>query len=260
MIQTSYVPLEHPYRVIEYNGTLGIQIGTLIVTKDISEGQEGCYAIETHSHPVVSYVNIHHIHKEHKAFVFFHYDEVEGVVWDKVELKQVKTLMRLGDLLEWSRFMDFCRKWILEELYLNSLSSTLKIVDAWGKISDWGIEIRKPVLNSRNEAVLSVELYDHIEGAKAYCLGRGDMGIAAPSVRTERMLEVISSQTNFYRSFVIRQWELRDVKVVYSTKESRYKDLAEKLNERFSGGYGYEGVDDKWEMPMAAEGGTDDKV
>ena len=56
MIQTSYVPLEHPYQIIEYRGTMGIQIGTLIVTRDLSE-ERGEYAIETHSHPVVSYVN-----------------------------------------------------------------------------------------------------------------------------------------------------------------------------------------------------------
>ncbi len=32
MLQTSYVPLEHPYKIIEYQGIMGIQIGTLIVT------------------------------------------------------------------------------------------------------------------------------------------------------------------------------------------------------------------------------------
>lgn len=47
MIQTSYVPLEHPFQIIEYKGVLGIQIGTLIVTVDKSEETEKGYAIET---------------------------------------------------------------------------------------------------------------------------------------------------------------------------------------------------------------------
>jgi len=34
MIQTSYVPLEKPYHIIENNGDIGIKIGTLIVTRE----------------------------------------------------------------------------------------------------------------------------------------------------------------------------------------------------------------------------------
>ena len=52
MIQTQLLRLDPPYQVIYAGGQLALHIATLIVTKE-KDGSD--YAIETHSHPVVSY-------------------------------------------------------------------------------------------------------------------------------------------------------------------------------------------------------------
>lgn len=125
MIQTSYVPLEHPFQIIEYNGTLGIQIGTLIVTVDKSDDVESGYAIETHSHPVVSYINnrIRPERKTHKSLSLPR--PFEGVVWNKVELHQLRTLVREDEPLSWNALMDYCRR-----VRISELDGVLKNADA----------------------------------------------------------------------------------------------------------------------------------
>jgi len=232
MIQTSYVPLEHPYRIIEYNGTLGIQIGTLIVTKDMSDRENG-YAIETHSHPVVSYVNLKHIPKERTSPLWFVYNETEGVVWDKVEVNQVKTVTREGDVLPLERFMDICRGWKLKDLKDGFSVSTLWLSDSMGKLADWGVELDMPPINTNNEMTFNVELYDEIEGAKAYCLGRGDLGLAVPSIRVKDMYRLLCRQIDFYVIYFIRRYKLTGIRVIFETKDKRYEELSEMLTQKF---------------------------
>lgn len=50
MIQTNYVPLEHPYRVVYYNGVIGIQIGSLILAIE-KQDEEGKRIVEIKTHP-----------------------------------------------------------------------------------------------------------------------------------------------------------------------------------------------------------------
>lgn len=252
MIQTSYVPLEHPYRIIEYHGTMGIQIGTLIVTVDKSDRKKG-YAIETHSHPVVSYVNLDHIPKEHTSPVYFFYDEMEGVAWDNVEVKQVRTVMRIGDPLELSSLMDICREWKLEELREGFGFSTMWLSDAMGKLTDWGVDLVMPPINSNNEMVFEVVLYDYLDDAKAYCLGRGDLGLAVPSAGLEATYHFIVRQVDVYLTFFINLFKLTAIKVIFSTEDKMYAGLTERLNEKFSKGLGYylEGRD--YDALMATE-------
>ena len=52
MIQTNYVPLEHPYRVVYYNGVIGIQIGSLILAIE-KQDEEGKRIVEIKTHPEV---------------------------------------------------------------------------------------------------------------------------------------------------------------------------------------------------------------
>ena len=116
MIQTSYATLDKPYHIIEYNGELGIQIGTLIVTKEKKQKGNDGYAIETHSHPVVSYVNkkMPLDFKNHKSLSMPR--PFEGVVWDKVELYELNVITREDEGLTWEDFMQLCKKLRLREL------------------------------------------------------------------------------------------------------------------------------------------------
>ena len=54
MIQTQLLRLDPPYQIISAGGRVGIQVATLIVTEDKTT-EDGDYAVDTHSHPVVSY-------------------------------------------------------------------------------------------------------------------------------------------------------------------------------------------------------------
>ena len=75
MIQTHLLPLQPPYNYIYYGGIVGKQIATLVATVDKTD-QEGNYGLETHSHPVVVYNG----------------QTAEGVVWDKCEVMDCRTV------------------------------------------------------------------------------------------------------------------------------------------------------------------------
>ncbi len=75
MVQTHLLLLQPPYKYIYYGGIVGKQIATLVATVDKTD-KEGNYGIETHSHPVVVYNG----------------QTAEGVVWDKCEVMDCRTV------------------------------------------------------------------------------------------------------------------------------------------------------------------------
>lgn len=229
MIQTSYVPLEHPYRIISYNATLGIQIGTLIVTRE-KESKDGDYAIETHSHPVVSYVNNRKTKQTENPFASIVNEQVEGVVWDKVEVGQVKTLMRENEELEWEDFMDYCRDCKMKSLRKSNFSYNFNIAYSLTRLIEWGLNIKYPEVQQDGELILKVELYDLLKGAKAYCIGRGGLGIATVSNGKDEMFQEIIRQIVIYKFFMGLYINFSKFTVVFSTKEKKYKSLVESLN------------------------------
>ena len=103
MIQTQLLRLEPPYQIISAGGRVGIQVATLIVTEDKSEN--GNYAIETHSHPVVNYGLKQGLDEALKYNSYADPDEwgkvtsrfqPEGAVWNRVEVGDVYILGLAG--------------------------------------------------------------------------------------------------------------------------------------------------------------------
>lgn len=237
MINTSYVPLEHPYRIIEYNGTIGIQIGVLVVTKE-TESKDGRFAIETHSFPVVSYIN-NKVNKEsvkRPMLLYFSNEDTEGVVWNNVEVSQVKTLVRENEPMKWSVFTDFCRNCKMYEIRNTIDFSSIHIIKAFSNLHLWGINVIMPEVK-KGVLRLRVELYDSVIGAKAYCLGRGDLGLAIYSTNTKMMAEQIKSQVEFYSMFFMEY--LDKIQLDFFTKEKRYKELAYHLNDYYRDGHNW---------------------
>ncbi len=103
MIQTNYVALERPYRVIYYNGVVGLQIGSLVVTAE-KQDEAGGSIIEIKSHPVVSYCTT----KTKKKINSISYPGVysEAVVWDQVEQNEVITLCIEGGCIDCEDFLE----------------------------------------------------------------------------------------------------------------------------------------------------------
>ena len=127
MIQSHYVPLERPYRIIYAGGVVGLQIGTLIVVDDqmlmlsqnVGSARENRAAywncvglnsfkgIKTYSHPVVSYIN-----KTDKGNRILMSDAPyggeysEAVVWNQMDQRDVMTLCLEGEKLHWDELGD----------------------------------------------------------------------------------------------------------------------------------------------------------
>lgn len=94
VVNSHYVPLQEPYPIIYYGGSVAMQIGTLIVVYGPGEepgrlGRLFTSRLTTTSHPVVAYGNkfVSEPRNEWRLNMWS-----EGVVWDYVQLKDVFTL------------------------------------------------------------------------------------------------------------------------------------------------------------------------
>jgi len=228
MIQTSYVPLEHPYQIIEYNGMLGIQIGTLIVTKDMSVDKKGGYAIETHSHPVVSYFNKQESLNQRKQNSMSVQRPFEGVVWDKVELYELSVLAREGERMSWCNYMSYCRKLRLGELEGTIKDAELLITNTYGQLLDWGIDMLVPELSKDGEYILNVEVDELERNGKNYLYTSGDMGIIVEKDDTLMMIGNIKKQAKCYLSIINYFYNCR-CKVVFWTGNLFLQDFTDEL-------------------------------
>lgn len=104
-VSTTYVPLQPPYQIIKYGKEIGMQIGTLIATVPILVEEGSSFGIETHSFPVVAYANKEKVPKDKNLFNMI--DFSEGVVWNRVELRDVSTICLTDSHLTWQEFIDF---------------------------------------------------------------------------------------------------------------------------------------------------------
>ena len=102
MIQTQLLRLDPPYQIISAGGRVGIQVATLIVTEDKTT-EDGGYAVDTHSHPVVNYGLKQGLDEALKyssnpddySIVTSRF-QPEGAVWNKVEVGDVYILGLAG--------------------------------------------------------------------------------------------------------------------------------------------------------------------
>lgn len=136
IVSTTYVPLQPPYQIIKYGKDVGMQIGTLIATSQLKGDKDQPFKVETHSYPVVTYGSKERAPKDRHLFskVF-----MEGVVWNRVELRDVSTICLSDSHLEWQEYIDFLWEDIArtsqrEEPHIDSLRNLL----------DLGVEIAPP--------------------------------------------------------------------------------------------------------------------
>lgn len=106
MIQTQLLKLDSPYQIISARGYVGIQVGTLIVTKEVEHssrtGRPLLSSIEFHSYPVVSYGLKQGLVEQLKYYnnpmdEGAEYDirrrmQPEGAVWSGIEVRDVRVL------------------------------------------------------------------------------------------------------------------------------------------------------------------------
>lgn len=111
MIQSHYIQLEPPYRIIYAGGVMGLQIGTLLMVHDLGPLPRGGNRSSaksrfiTESYPVVSYTN-----KSSKRIITDIGESglfSEGIVWDHVTQDKVATICLEGQKLSWDDCLDF---------------------------------------------------------------------------------------------------------------------------------------------------------
>ena len=120
MVQTHYVQLQPPYRIIYSGGAMGLQIGTLIVTfiPEQTPSRLGIKSVfprmTSKTHPGVSYVN-KNLKKLSEDFVTRFEGEggsySEAVVWDQVDQSEVLTVCYEGQSLSWGDFQHLMDVW-----------------------------------------------------------------------------------------------------------------------------------------------------
>ena len=130
MIQSHYIPLEEPHRIIYAGGVMGLQIGTLLVVHDLGPSpmhgnrSSSKSRFTTASYPVVSYTNKsmdHIITDIHISGLFS-----EGVVWDHVTQDQVATICLEGQELPWDDCLDFLGPELIPPYKEESLSEEFR--------------------------------------------------------------------------------------------------------------------------------------
>lgn len=136
MIQTHFVPLERPYRIIYTRGEMGLQVGTLIVVRSdetitTSSGKKISIPftrVITKTHPVVSYVNKGYNQKHNKLVSEIMYPGKfsEAIVWDAVEQSDVATLCLEGQKMLWEDFLNILTPFINECRDENSTKEKLR--------------------------------------------------------------------------------------------------------------------------------------
>lgn len=239
IINTTYVPLQPPYQIIKYTGTVGMQIGTLIVTFQKEGDTNGLgYAIETHSHPVVTYEQ-----KEMHRDGIIHSDIpfMEGVVWDHVELKDVTTIcLSSTSLIGWN---DFCSL-LWEEIERHRKKGTIASAQPaiYWQMKRLGINLQKP---KSGEYVihLSYFIYSAKNTLRMVRSSEDDIfPLNASADSDEKLIEMMEQQLRNY-SFILYdstnnnetisikyQYVDFDIELSPVRADERLKTLVEKLN------------------------------
>lgn len=204
MIQTNYVPLEHPYRVIYYNQVLGLQIGSLIVTTE-AQNDSGARVIQIKSHPVVSYCSLD-TKKEIKEFSFPGV-YAEAVVWDKVEQKDVSTIAAEGGSISWEEFFAGVAPDLWRNYMANRKESCMpSIMKIFSQMEHLGLNIDIPE-PEESEHRVEVTLYTYEEAGKMRC-GSGDDSIIridclVDGKNEDEVFNDLFAQAGFYRTFAM---------------------------------------------------------
>ena len=231
-ISTTYVPLQPPYQIIKYGHQVGMQIGTLIVVKESVHaapmGNRNSLRIETHSYPVVTYGNKAKVSREKHLFEC---DLTEGVVWNRVELRNVSTICLSDSNLPWEEYIDM----LWSDIFRTSYQSAPDIT-TFSTLWDLGVIIR-PLPSGTY--TLHLQTYC---GDESPTMVRTDIEDKLAlnvllQADVDEMANEILSQVNKYVVNLITRFSLeiirpRKYKFEYTTDEDILMPLVEKLNKK----------------------------
>ena len=191
MIQTQLLKLDPPYQIISAKGLVGIQVATLIVTKEIDPDNSrlGRYLnlIEYHSYPVVNYGLKQGLDEMMKynnnpfdddaQWEIHRRMKPEGAVWSGVEIKNVRVLGLAGannDYIELSYFVELIPtvSGFDPSLHIWDKFSTSRIYDLYYGLGNVGLKISKVKTDvSDTNQYYPIKLYlEKLPASDNYCV------------------------------------------------------------------------------------------
>lgn len=241
-MQSHFVSLEHPYPIICYGKEVAMQVGTLIVVEE-SPNEDGTYGLETHSHPVVSYMN----RKRGKILIPSLSVYPETTVWNKVEANEVAIVcLEDQEFMIWPEFSGFLSS-RLEENAVNGEELDIHYANELRKrFVALGIPVEK-VVHGLYDIVL--RYHEGLHGFEDICYGtsiqmtdreghvndnytimRGVFSFFVTDGDEDDMYEDLIKEAKMYSGFAESP---NLVKFRFRSPNKRYEELVKRLNDYY---------------------------
>ena len=230
IVNSHYVPLQEPYPIIYYGGSVAMQIGTLIIVNGPGEergmpGRVVSSRMYTCSYPVVAYGNKHFSEPRNEWRLNMW---SEGVVWDYVQLKDVYTFcftkqreinFEAVDVLTTSIRM----KEAVSGTYKFRLSVVLNEIEKMG--------ISKPALLTRMEPAGPAKVFVNRDLAKDIVCVRG-FGALFCCVRLSEDIEEMAVEIRRQVADYLMLLKPKEFELSYEADNEECKELVNALNEK----------------------------
>lgn len=249
IIQSHYVPLERPYRIIYANGNVGLQIGTLIaVSEDPSRSDRVSVGIYTNSFPVVSFINKKLDNKELSySDIGFGGGFSEAIVWDYLEQKNVSTLCIEGGCVRWDSLLEILTPRLQDcKTYDENVEELVKVMQDIRTIKELGGHLMGPNLESmphkelpdgRIQVIVSLTCQPEVDGTLIFTTSETDPMLDKPFkffVQTKDLdeaVKIIKRQESFYRRIVAEINPDLKIVIVYDDDRDQPENGKTELNE-----------------------------
>ena len=230
IVNSHYVPLQEPYPIIYYGGSVAMQIGTLIIVNGPGEergmpGRVVSSRMYTCSYPVVAYGNKHFSEPRNEWRLNMW---SEGVVWDYVQLKDVYTFcftkqreinFEAVDVLTTSIRI----KEAVSGTYKFRLSVVLNEIEKMG--------ISKPALLTRMEPAGPAKVFVNRDLAKDIVCVRG-FGALFCCVRLSENIEDMAVEIRRQVADYLMLLKPKEFELSYEADNEECKELVNALNEK----------------------------
>lgn len=221
---TTYVPLQPPYQIIKYGEDMGMQIGTLIASSMLEDDP---FRIETHSYPVVAYAD-----KNSKKLdkTLYGSRPMEGVVWNRVELRDVLTVCLTGESLTWQEYINF----LWADIRFKGFTSSPDF-SALHDLRMFGITVAPPSPKDKKEIHLYYKKNEYTEEEVVRSLVNDPLAINIKWYEDpEKMKQLVLIQMLFYKMNIAGEWltsrELPRFNYKFKSDDKKLAALVESLN------------------------------
>lgn len=230
IVNSHYVPLQEPYPIIYYGGSVAMQIGTLIIVNGPGEergmpGRVVSSRMYTCSYPVVAYGN-KHFSEPRNEWRFNMWSE--GVVWDYVQLKDVYTFCFTKQReINFEAVAVLTTSIRMKEAVSGTYKFRLSVV--LNEIEKMGIS--KPALLTRMEPAGPAKVFVNRDLAKDIVCVRG-FGALFCCVRLSENIEDMAVEIRRQVADYLMLLKPKEFELSYEADNEECKELVNALNEK----------------------------